>query len=124
MRPDAAPVVDQMYAMSRWLIAHTAKFPRSHKFVLGDRIVCRALDVLETLTRAAYSREKDVLLDRANADLQGLRILVRLSFEERLTSTSQYAYASVQLTEIGAQIGGWIKQSGTSPNEKRQRPDR
>ncbi len=41
-----------------YLIPQLNKFPRDQKFVLGDRIEHKLLDVQEDCLRAYYSREK------------------------------------------------------------------
>ncbi|GKS57481.1 hypothetical protein YTPLAS18_10080 [Nitrospira sp.] len=53
-------VVIKAYEILRWLIEHVGKFPRSHRFVLGDRTESRMLTVLEELVRASYARENGV----------------------------------------------------------------
>jgi hypothetical protein len=47
--------VTKAYDVLLWLINHVGKFPRSHRFVLGDRIESRMLSVLESLVLAAYT---------------------------------------------------------------------
>ncbi|MCK6451062.1 MAG: four helix bundle protein [Alphaproteobacteria bacterium] len=41
-----------MYRFLLWLVPAVEKFPRSQKFLLGDRIQATALDVLERLIEA------------------------------------------------------------------------
>jgi len=99
----------QHYALVRWLMARVEGFPRTRRFVLGDRILNAALDVLESLTEAAYSGRKREALHRANLRLQSVRLLVRLAKDERHLSINQYEYAAREMTEVGRQIGGWMK---------------
>jgi hypothetical protein len=40
--------VTKAYDALLWLMGHVSKFPRSHRFVLGDRIESRMLAVLES----------------------------------------------------------------------------
>jgi hypothetical protein len=47
------------YQFLLWLMAALEKFPKSHKFTVGDRIETTALDVLEGLIEATYTRERD-----------------------------------------------------------------
>lgn len=42
-----------------------ARFPRAQRFLLGDRIMAHALDVLEALIEATYTRERRAHLARA-----------------------------------------------------------
>src|SRR3954453_14385802 len=63
-RPDHArrtgPALEAMYRFLMWLVPTVEKFPRSQKFLLGDRIQSTALDVLECLIEATYTRDDKV----------------------------------------------------------------
>ena len=50
--------VEAHYQFLLWLLPTVEKFPRSHKFTLGDRIETIALNVLETLIEATYTRDR------------------------------------------------------------------
>jgi hypothetical protein len=50
-------VITKHYDLLLWLMQQVPKFPRSHKFVLGDRIQNHVLDELECLIEAAYSKQ-------------------------------------------------------------------
>jgi len=50
------PALEAMYQFITWLVPTVEKFPRSQKFLLGDRIQTSALDVLERLIEATYTR--------------------------------------------------------------------
>ena len=104
-----ATAVMKAYDLVRWLINHVGKFPRSHRYALGERIEQRMLTVLEHLVRAAYVREKKDPLTSANSELQVLRLLVRLGRDLGFTSVSQYEFISRELVDLGRQIGGWAK---------------
>lgn len=41
------PALEKAYGFLAWLIPTLEKFPRSQRFLLGDRIESAALDVLE-----------------------------------------------------------------------------
>jgi hypothetical protein len=101
--------VTKAYDVLLWLMNHVGKFPRSHRFVLGDRIESRMLDVLESLVLAAYARDKRDHLRQANGDVQVLRLLVRAGKDLGFTSTKQYEFISRELVDLGRQIGGWTK---------------
>ena len=49
--------VEAHYQFLLWLLPSVEKFPRSHKFTLGGRIEAIALDVLEALIEATYTRD-------------------------------------------------------------------
>ncbi|MEZ5776395.1 MAG: four helix bundle protein [Hyphomicrobiaceae bacterium] len=66
-----------------WLVPAVEKFPRSQKFLLGDRIQSTALDVLECLIEATYTRERRGHLAKANLGLERLRFFFRIAHEQR-----------------------------------------
>lgn len=110
---DEPVVIGDHYALVRWLAGRVADYPRAYRFTVGDRTINLALDILEHLIEAAYSKSKSEPLRRANLALEKLRFLVRLAMDERCLSLKQYEFASKSINEIGKQIGGWRKQAGT-----------
>ena len=109
MTESTLTAVPKLYDVITWLIGRVEKFPRSQKFTLGDRIVNLALDILELLIEATYTRDRLPLLRRANIQLEKLRYLIRLSHDFKLLSTKQYRHISGEINEVGKRIGGWIK---------------
>ena len=88
------------------------KYPRGYRFTLGDRTVALALDILERLIEAVYTKDRTPPLQAANLGLEKLRFLIRLGKDEQCLSVKQYEFASKSINEIGKQIGGWRKQAG------------
>jgi 23S rRNA-intervening sequence protein len=109
MEPTLPAAVTKAYDIVLWLVDHVGKFPRSHRFILGDRIETKILTVWELLIRAAYSREKKSYLDQANLELQIVRLLIRLGKDLGLTSVRQYDHITGELIGLGQQVGGWGK---------------
>jgi len=103
------PALEAMYGVLLWLIPTVEKFPRKQKFVLGDRIESTALDVLELLIGATYTKSRDKLLTEANLGLERLRFFMRLAFELRLIDTRRYEHSARGLDDVGRLVGGWIK---------------
>lgn len=103
------PAVEAMYRFLLWLIPAVEKLPRSHKFTLGERITSAALDVLERLVEATYSRQRDAALDAANLGLEKLRFLFRLAADLKLLDLRRYEFAARSLDEVGRLVGGWKK---------------
>ncbi|MBI5437707.1 MAG: diversity-generating retroelement protein Avd [Nitrosomonadales bacterium] len=106
-----APVLEKMFQFLLWLIPAVEKFPRTQKFLLGDRTQTAALDVMEHLVEAAFSRDKLAMLNRANLQLEKLRCLFRLAFELKLMDMRRYEFATRALDEVGRMVGGWKKAS-------------
>src|SRR6516164_52131 len=71
-------VITKTYDLILWSCNHTGKFPRNHRFVLGERIERNLYDLLETLIRAKYTKQRQDLLEQANLTLEILRFQMRL----------------------------------------------
>jgi hypothetical protein len=95
----------------KWLLERVDSFPKNQRFVFGQRLADRAIDVLELLVEAAYNPRKADLLSRANRQIEVLRWLVRLAKDRDLFTMRQYGFACKGLTECGRMVGGWLKQS-------------
>ncbi len=109
----APPVaVQKCYDLVLWMLQHVEKFPRSHRFTVGDRLASAALDVLEDLVAAAYSRDKRALLERANLKLHRVRILTRLAKDLRVLPLGSYEHAAERTDEVGRLVGGWLRSRG------------
>jgi hypothetical protein len=98
-----------MYQFLLWLVPAVDKFPRAQEFVLGDRIDTAALDVLDALITATYTRGRGSLLSDANLGLERLRFFMRLSHELRLLDNRRYVQPARSIDEVGRLVGGWIK---------------
>jgi hypothetical protein len=113
MSDPARPIGPALEAHQRfltWLIPTLDKFPRAQRFLLGDRIESTALDVLERLIEATYTRERHRILRQANLDLTKLRHLLRLAHDLRYLDPRRYEHAARAIDETGRCIGGWIKE--------------
>ena len=94
----------------KWLLPMTEKFPKRVRFTLTNRIENLALDLVEDLTEARYSRNKQDILRRANLRLEKLRLLLRISCDQHHLSYQAYEQAIRTVNEVGKMLGGWIKQ--------------
>ena len=112
-RPDHArstgPALDAHYRFVTWLVPAVERFPRSQKFLLGDRMQTTALDVLERLIEATYTKRRGDPLARANLGLEKLRFLVRLARDRRCLDHRRYEHAARSLDETGRKVGAWSK---------------
>ena len=109
MSSDVPPVIARHYDLILWLLRQIPKFPRSHRFVLGDRIENLALEILELLIEAAYTRNKSAQLRRAGIQLEKMRYLIRMSKDLELLSIRQYQFVAEQIDEVGRMVGGWLR---------------
>ena len=104
------PVFVRWTAFVEWLLPATGKFPIRMRFTLSDRIDNLALDVVEELVEARYSRRKAEILKRINLKLERLRVLLRLCHTLQYLPHQSYEFALRSLEEVGRTVGGWIKQ--------------
>ena len=101
------PGLEAMYQLVRRLIPTVDRFPRRQKFLLGDRIQTTALEGLERLVEATFTRNRGRLLDRVNVALDKLRLLLRLAKELGYLDLRRYEHAARRLDEVGRLVGGW-----------------
>jgi hypothetical protein len=109
MQDGTPQAVQATHELLRWLIPTLDKFPRQRRFTLGERLEQEVLAVLALLAEAAYSRDKDALLQRANVRIEVSRHLWRLAHEMQIISTRRYEYGSRLLDDVGRQVGGWLR---------------
>ena len=76
---NTGPALESHLRFLAWLIPAVERFPRSQKFLLGDRIQTSALDVLERLIEATYIKRRGDALASANLGIKKLRFLFRLA---------------------------------------------
>ena len=102
-------VIAKTYDLILWSCHHTGRFPRNHRFVLGERIERNLYDLLEMLIRAKYTRQRQSLLEQANLTLEILRFQMRLAKDLQCLKVESYGFAAKAIDEIGKLVGGWLK---------------
>ena len=65
---DELPIIRAHYDFMHWLTPKMSKFPREHRFTLGQRIERLLYEILEKLIRAKFTRERREILASANVD--------------------------------------------------------
>ena len=117
MAASVPQVVQSCHELLLWMIPHLDKFPRLRRFTLGEKLEAILLDVLELLVEAAYTRNKESPLRRANLRLEVARHLWRLAYELKAVAIRQYEHGAKLMDELGRQVGGWLRSTGQSqPN--------
>ncbi|MFH0981361.1 MAG: diversity-generating retroelement protein Avd [Planctomycetota bacterium] len=102
-------VIADFYDFMLWLIRHTEKFPRHHRYSLGLAIENRLQTILALLLRAKYSKDKAPALASANLELEVLRFQIRLAKALKALPVKSHGYAAEVMQSVGSQIGGWLK---------------
>jgi hypothetical protein len=108
-KDDTPLVVAKVYDFVLWLLPKVENFDRAYRFTVGERLTSQGLDLMTTLVEAAYSREKDNLLQQANRKINSTRYLLRLAKDLKLMSIDSYGFSAEKLDEIGRMVGGWRK---------------
>ncbi|NLW85680.1 MAG: diversity-generating retroelement protein Avd [Planctomycetes bacterium] len=101
-------VIQDFYDFMLWIIHHTEKFPRHHRYSLGLAIENRLQKILDLLLRAKFSPNKAGFLNDANMELEVLRFQVRLAKDLKAMPIKSHGHAATVMHGIGAQIGGWL----------------
>lgn len=99
--------ITKAYELVRELTGRVNRYPRVQKFVLGDRTLSTAYEVLDLLVEAKYVRNKVPLLDQANLRLDRLRFQIRLAYDDHLMSADAYGLLARQVDAVGRLVGGW-----------------
>ncbi len=107
-----SPLFVRTHDLLLWLIPQVQKFPRVHRFGLGERVQRLALDFQDSLTAAGKSRleERKAKLHQADIQLEQLRGWIRMTRDLDLLTVSQYEHVSRLVSEVGRLLGAWIKQ--------------
>ena len=111
MMHEELPVFVCWYRFLGWLLDTTEKFPKRVRFTFSTRLDNLALDVLEKIIEATYSKDKAPILRKVNLEIEKLRVLLRLCSEKQYLSIRGHEHAARELNEAGKMIGGWIKES-------------
>lgn len=110
MKNDDLPIFVKWLDFLEWLLPVTERFPKRVRFTFSERINQLALDIVEDLIEARYTRDKQVHLRRANLRLEKIRVLLRLSNKLQFLDHKRYEYAMKHINEVGKMLGGWLKQ--------------
>ena len=111
----AGPALERLLLYITWLVPVLEQFPRSQRFLLGDRLQGLALDLMEVLIEAQYRKAPRAELQHANLLLEKQRLLWRVAYNLRHADVRRYEHAAREINEIGRRIGAWLKKLGGSP---------
>ena len=103
-------IYQAIHDLALWLTPHVGKWPKWIRPTLGHQVMEGALNLFRACVSAyaAPKHQRLQYLNRASAELDGLRLLMRLSVSLHLTSLKQFEYVSGLVGNVGKQLGGWI----------------
>jgi hypothetical protein len=93
------------------LLDRTEKFPKTMRYMLGQRIDETALDVAVLVTDARYLRgdRRRRAIEELNLRLNRLRVLVRIAHQRRCLDHRGYEFVSREIDTFGKGLGAWQK---------------
>lgn len=99
----------QWYQTLDWIFTTTEKFPKFVRFSLVARLLDAALDTMQLIVEAIYTKDRIQLLDHINLLLEQQRVLFRLACDRQYISPKQQEYIANAIETTGSMIGGWRK---------------
>jgi len=111
------PIFAKTVDFLAWLVPLTNNFPRAQRHAVTQRLLDAGLSFLERLVDANAVRgaERAKLLDAADAELDKVRLYLRLAHHWRWITPGQYEHASRLIAELGRLLGGWQKVTRQQP---------
>ena len=109
-------ILTRTFDLLAWLLPKAERFPRVYRHTVTQRLMDAKMDVQDGLFRAQVRRgkeHKNALLD-VDADLNRVRLYLRLAYHWHWLSSGQYEHVSKMVAEIGRLLGGWLRQLGST----------
>ncbi len=116
------PILQKTYDFVKWYVEILNHLPKTHKYLLGDRLIVNLYDFLEKLVQAQYQQEKLDLLTSLNRQLEVIRYQTRLLHDFKVMKVQRYEHVSKLINEIGTDLGGWIRQQKNRSMNRTDRP--
>lgn len=105
------PIIQKTYDLIQWYVPIIQRFPKSHRFGLGQRLTDRLYGLLEGLIQARYDKQgRYQQLQQLNIQLDILRYQTRMLYDFQVISSQRHEYVNEHLQDIGKELGGWLKQ--------------
>lgn len=108
-RRNLLPILERI--KQAYLLWHTyhAELPKLHRYSLGTRIDSLFIEIIETVSTAAFlSREEKLpYVQLATRKVDTLKLLCMILWETKSLDTKKYIALSEILDEVGKMLGGW-----------------
>ncbi len=105
------PIFVHWYTTLDWILATAERFPKNARFSLASRVADEALDTMQLVIEAIYTKERIPLLDRINLSLEKQRVFFRIACDRKYISLKQHEHIARAMNETGRMVGGWRKKS-------------
>ena len=104
------PLFVHWYKTLDWILSTVERFPKNARFSLASRQAVCALETIELIIVAIYTKKRVHILDRINLHMEKQRVLFRIAYDRRYISVRQYEYIARAIDVAGKMTGGWRKQ--------------
>jgi hypothetical protein len=103
-------IYQKIYDFILWLRFVVQRFSKVYKYSLGIKLENEALELIKQVIRANMKQgSKKEELEECFVHYETVKIFIRLCKDDKLLNIKQYEFASRELVEIGALLGGWYK---------------
>lgn len=109
--PAQYPLFEHWYKTSNWLLDRCERMPKDVRFTISNRIGALSIEIMELIIEAIYTKDRRDLLKVINLRIEKMRFLMRLCYDRRYLSASQFEFAVRCINEAGKMCGGWMKLS-------------
>lgn len=103
------PVYKASYDFMVHVFEQIRHFSRDYKFTLGQRLQNETIDLLTHIYRANSHEQKAAILQKAMANVEVIRLFLRLSKDLKLVNIPHFADLNEKLENISKQLSGWHK---------------
>ncbi len=104
-------ILTKTFDLLDWLLPRLETFPKPYRLTLTQRLANSSLDFQELIFDAMSvgGRTRQRHLRSADAELNKVRLYLRIVHRRKWLNDGQYRHVSVMVAEIGRMLGGWIK---------------
>lgn len=113
------PIFVRWMDFLEWLMPVTEKVPRRVRASYATRLESIALDVVQALVVARYTRTTEAQLQAINLQIEQIRILLRLGHRLNYLSNEAYKQGVKSIDEVGRMLGAWTKSLSTKQSGQR-----
>jgi hypothetical protein len=103
------PVFKTAYELLRTFFRVVSEMERTYRFTLGERIIGEMTDLMLNIYRANSRYEKFAPIQVARENLEAVRLLLRVAFDESQCGLKRYIALSEELESVSKQLTAWGK---------------
>jgi hypothetical protein len=101
------PVFQDIYDLIIEIHKRTEKFPRIHRYSIGERIKIINFDLLDNIIKANSVKYKADYLTEATLILEKLKVYIRLTYDLKIMGNKGFEFLVKKMDSIGRQTIKW-----------------